>query len=141
MSQIPYKNELLITSVVLTQMFFTSGIDKMNHFNKVVDGFVKRFPIKLPSWMNRLTIFLVIVLEILAPITIVYAIYKEKYYDSAIIAAIKLIAFTILATLIYHSPPVGAQYYPFTSNVTTVGGLMLLVWVLYNVKSLSAHPM
>lgn len=37
-----------------------------------------------------------------------------------------LALFTVLATLLCHFPPVGFTYYPFISNVTTLGGLLCL---------------
>lgn len=38
-----------------------------------------------------------------------------------------LIIFTVIATLIFHFPPnTPGKYYPFISNVNTVGGLILL---------------
>ena len=34
--------------------------------------------------------------------------------------------FTVLATLIYHLPTKGGQYYDFMKNVTATGSLLLL---------------
>ena len=126
---------LSIIAIIITFMFFVSGIDKLLHFNKVVSGFEKRFPTQMFPYFHELAILIALILEIVAPIVIVYSIYNKKYYTSAIVATIALIVFTIIATLIYHFPPFGNTYYPFISNITTLGGLFLLWLVIYVLKS------
>ena len=125
---------LTIISIIITFMYFISGIDKFLNFNKVVTGFEKRLPINLFFKFHELAILIALLIELIAPLVIVYAIYAEKYYTSGIIACISLIIFTILATLIYHFPPFGNTYYPFISNITATGGLLLLTWVIYSLK-------
>lgn len=129
----PHSYSLVVVALVLTAMFFVSGIDKILHFNKVVDGFEKRFPVAMPSRLfNQLAIVAAIVIEIVAPIALVYAAFYYVYPTPrlvGVLASLALVVFTVAATLIYHFPPFGHQYYPFMSNLTTVGGLLLMAWV------------
>ena len=58
--------------------------------------------------------------------------FVEEYSSEHLlfVEVIILIIFTILATYLYHFPPSDKEYYPFMSNVTTIGGLSLLAYVL-----------
>lgn len=123
---------LVVVAIVLTAMFFVSGIDKVMHFTKVVGGFERRFPVAMPRLLNQLAIVAAILIEIVAPIALVFAAYDKANSKSrrmGMMAALALVVFTIAATLIYHFPPFGHQYYPFMSNLTSVGGLLLMAWV------------
>lgn len=73
---------------------------------------------------------MVIALQLLAPLLITFAINTKKYIKEAKIATILLILFTIVATLIFHFPPVGAEYYSFMHNVVTIGALLLIYRLL-----------
>ena len=48
------------------------------------------------------------------------------YNNLAYCSSIGLAIFTALATLIYHFPPSGGQYYAFMKNLTATGSLLLL---------------
>ena len=124
---------LAIISSIMTLMFFLAGVDKIVNFTKVVTGFQRRLPGNLNITLCQFAILIAILIEIIAPIVIVYSFARDKHYEYAKYAIISLILFTILATLMYHFPPTGRIYYPFISNVASVGGLMLL----YLVTSLS----
>ena len=87
---------------------------------------------KLPNLFYQLAIFLVIVLEILAPIIILYSLQTDMYIDLAYFSSIGLAGFTILATIIYHFPPTGGQYYAFMKNLTATGSLLLLSTLFLN---------
>ena len=123
---------LVMIAVIITTMFLVAGIDKILHFEKVVGGFKKRLPIELPDLLNRLAILIAIVIEIVAPLALVYAAYNFENPETrkyGVYSALALVVFTVAATLIYHFPPFGATYYPFMSNLSTVGGLLLMAWV------------
>jgi uncharacterized membrane protein YphA (DoxX/SURF4 family) len=125
---------LSLVSILTTVMFFLSGAQKVRNIDKVATGLQKRFPIKsLPFNFFRASIVGVILLQIFAPVLIVYSIaFDASYRKLASIASVALAIFTVLATLLYHFPPKGKEYYPFISNVTTTGGLLLLAHVLNN---------
>ena len=40
--------------------------------------------------------------------------------------------FTVVATLIYHFPPTGGEYYAFMKNLTATGSLLLLSTLFLN---------
>jgi len=113
-------------------MFFLAGFDKLLHFNKVVKGFTKRLFKKftffkhIPPVLFHLAIAIAILIEIICPIIIVHYSYYKQNYELTKLACYILLGFTILATLIYHFPPVGGEYYAFMKNLTATGSLMLL---------------
>lgn len=119
--------ELLIYSSMILLMYFIAGVNKFLHFNATVKGFKKLFFMKnLPNIFYQLIIALVVILEIVAPITILYSIQTQELSKLACFSSIGLAIFTVLATLIYHFPPKGANYYAFMKNLTATGGLLLL---------------
>ena len=119
-------NLLFIASLFITLLFFLSGFNKIKDFNQVTKGFVNKT--KIPLFLSKIVILGVILLEIIAPLIITLYSYNlnKSLYPYTKLSIILLIIFTILATLIYHFPPVGSNYYSFTSNLSTIGGLILL---------------
>ena len=119
-------NLLFIASLFITLLFFLSGFNKIKDFNQVTKGFVNKT--KIPLFLGKIVILGVILLEIIAPLIITLYSYNlnKSLYPYTKLSLILLIIFTILATLIYHFPPVGSNYYSFTSNLSTIGGLILL---------------
>ena len=108
-------------------MYFLAGINKARNFSQTVSGFQNMFFLKkLPKVFYNLAILLVIVLEIVAPIIIMYSLQTNMYTDLAYASCLSLAIFTIVATLIYHFPPVGGEYYAFMKNLTATGALFLL---------------
>lgn len=134
---------LTLFSCVITVMFFLSGLTKLSKVNKVATGLENRFPIKnLPYWFFQISIVLVALLQILAPVAIVLSTtgYENKLINRknarkiGVISCVALVVFTIFATLLYHFPPVDSHYYAFISNVTTSGALLLLGKTIYELK-------
>lgn len=118
---------VLFYAFLILLMYFLSGINKAIHFSDTVKGFQDIFFLqKLPTIFYNLAISGVVVLEIVAPIIIMFSLYTNTYNEYAYYSSIALAVFTILATLIYHFPPKGGQYYAFMKNVTASGSLMLL---------------
>ena len=124
-----------IASIILF-MFFLSGLEKIKSYNKTAESLIKmvlkQLGIKLNLLPSQIVILCVIILEILCPIIIVYYLYsKNKTLKTpANISTLLLIIFTILATLLYHFPPSDGQWHSFKSNITTIGGLLLLRHVI-----------
>jgi len=116
-------------SLLITLMFFLSGIDKINMFSKTSFDFSTK--INIPLSLSKLVISCVIVLEIIAPIIIIIYTFKGSitvlpWFKAAVIS---LIAFTFLATMMYHNP--FKNYYEFLSHLSIIGGLL----ALYNLES------
>lgn len=118
---------VLIYAFLILLMYFLAGISKVMNFSETVKGFENMFFIKnLPTIFYNLAIIGVVLLEIFAPIMIMFSLYTNTFSEYAYYSSIGLAIFTILATLIYHFPPNGSQYYTFMKNLTATGSLMLL---------------
>ena len=117
---------LFIQAFLLIILFFLSGFDKINNVSKLADGLKNKVNLNINIDLYKLAIIIVILLEIFAPIIIMYSIQYKKYYKHAYYSTIGLILFTILATFLYHFPATGKNYYSFMDHVALVGGLMLL---------------
>ena len=125
----------------MTTMFILSGVNKFMDITTYASGLQKRFPIKnLPLWFFQISIVIVASLQLFGSIFIVLSttnllnnfMSKKNIKLISAILSICLVLFTILATLIYHYPPKGKEYYAFISNLTTVGGFLLLADYIYN---------
>jgi len=119
-------NLILISTIYITLLFFLSGFHKIKDFISVTKGFMKKT--KLPLTLSKIIIIGVILLEIIAPLIISLYSYNSnpKLYTYTKLSLLGLILFTILATFLYHFPPFGSNYYSFMSNLSTLGGLLLL---------------
>jgi len=122
---------------VIVYMFFASGFHKLMSITETAVGFQKRMVNFGIEFINidayKLIIIFAAIWEIVAPIVLVYSgTNMTKNKKEGIISSLSLVVYTILATLIYHFPPIGAQYYPFISNVTTIGALLLVAYTFYS---------
>ena len=118
---------ITIYATLIVLMYILSGINKIRTFDATVKSLEKHFFINtLPNYFYVISIILVIILQIFGSLIIIYSIHTNKYKKYAFYSCIGLAIFTILATLLYHFPPNGAQYYPFVSNITSLGALLLL---------------
>ena len=117
---------IVISGIVL--MYFLAGFNKISGFSGVVDGFSNKVKsiIRLPKMLSQLIIIVVILLELVAPVCVVMASVNNKYKDCGVISAYALAIFTVFATLLYHFPPSGSEYYKFMSNLTSTCGLLLV---------------
>ena len=117
---------IFISSIFITLLFFLSGFNKIKGFIPTSKGLSKRT--NFPLVLSKIVIVGVIILEIFAPFIISVYTYTHnpllKCY--ATLSVVGLIIFTILATILYHFPPEGKNLYSCMSNLSTIGGLMLL---------------
>ena len=118
---------LFYPAVLITLMFFLSGIEKVYTFSKTTIDFSNK--INIPLTLSKLVISCVILLEIIAPLII--TIYTFSSLSNLLplfkIAVISLIVFTIAATIMYHNPfNNGKNYYTFMSHLSIIGGLLAL---------------
>jgi len=122
-----YTMKLLIYAFLILLMYFLAGISKAVNFSSTVKGFHDMFFLQnLPNMFYDLVISGVVLLEIIAPIVIMFSLYTNNYNEYAYYSCIGLALFTIVATMIYHFPPTGSQYYFFMKNLTATGSLLLL---------------
>ena len=130
---------ILVATFLLLFMFFISGINKVKTFNATVKSFSKRVPAPFLPFI----IFLVILLELFAPLIIVTHKILDHNNKSnrmirmlSVFSTVCLIVFTILATLLYHPLKINKPYMkniPFYSNMSVTGGLILLL-LTHNLK-------
>jgi uncharacterized membrane protein YphA (DoxX/SURF4 family) len=121
---------LFIPVIFLTLMFFLSGINKYNNFLSTSKGFATKM--KQPLRIAKMVITAVIALEIIAPLII--TLHSMSIINMRLLTQLSiygLALFTIVATYLYHFPPnVNGNYYSFMSNLSTLGGLMILSYLI-----------
>lgn len=118
---------LFYPSVLITLMFFLSGIEKIYTFSKTTMDFSNK--INIPLTLSKLVISGVILLEIIAPIIIISYTFTGLFNLLPLFktALISLIVFTIVATLMYHNPFKSSKnYYEFITHLSIIGGLFAL---------------
>ena len=118
---------LFYSSVLITLMFFLSGIEKIYTFSKTTMDFSNK--INIPLTLSKLVISGVILLEIIAPIIIISYTFTGLFNLLPLFktALISLIVFTIVATLMYHNPFKSSKnYYEFITHLSIIGGLFAL---------------
>ena len=113
----------MITKLLLTVMFLISGVYKLYDPSLSIQKLTNVLP-QYKSYIANI-IALAGVWEVVASALVLFG---TRYYAKQ--AVLSLIVFTVVATLLFHYPPQGMKYYPFISNVTTVGGLYLLYQTL-----------
>ena len=118
-------------------MFIYSGIDKIINFNSKVQTLDTKLDKKLPLWFVKLSMILVILIEIIGSIIIISRVlYLNNPDVSKIllplsnIVLILFLVFLFIVTAIYHPPNKGII--PFLSNCTTFGGIAALGILLNN---------
>lgn len=114
-------------AILLVSMFFASGVEKVSSFDATVTSLTDRVSM-LSKEIAQLAILLVILLEILAPLIIVFNVVTGQYSDYAYTSVIALCVFTIVATFVYHMPDFSSykRSLAFWANVSLLGGLLLL---------------
>ncbi len=127
--------DLFIYSFLLLIMYLLSGINKVRDYSGTVNSF-KSKAVFLEALnfdlIYDILIVIIIALEIVVPVLVLFSIYRNNYDYFMFYAVIFLVFFTVLATYVYHYPPQGAKYYAFMGNVTAIGGLLLLSYIIYN---------
>lgn len=119
--------DLFYPAVLITLMFFLSGIEKIYTFSKTTMDFSNK--INIPLTLSKLVISVVILLEIIAPIIIIMYTLTGlfnllPFFKNALIS---LIVFTIVATIMYHNPFKSSKnYYQFITHLSIIGGLLAL---------------
>jgi uncharacterized membrane protein YphA (DoxX/SURF4 family) len=128
---------LVIATILIFIMFIYSGIDKILNFNSKVQTLDTKLDKKLPLWLVNLSMYLVILLEIIGSIIIILRVlYLKNPEFSKILLPLSnavlifFLSFLIIVTALYHPPNKGII--PFLSNCTTFGGIAVLGILLNN---------
>ena len=123
----------IISAILILFIFVLAGINKINSFQGTVKSLITKVPKifkKLPMSLFQLAIVIVILIEIIAPILIVYSYTgdetdtKQRINNCSIYT---LILFLIFATLLYHFPNNKENLMRTLLNVSIIGGLILLL--------------
>lgn len=118
--------------VLLVIMFLISGINKMYNFSDTVMGLKQKLNYDMSNEIYNLIIVIVILIEIIAPIIIIYYGVTRTYKMTAYYSVITLVVFTLLATVLYHFPDFSnyKRSLAFWANISLLGGLLLLAKVI-----------
>ena len=120
---------LKLTALNLINLnFFLSGLNKIKNFTNTSKNFMKRLPIDLPIFVGYLAILCAILIQILSPVIINLGVIK-KQKKLITIGISSLLIFTILATILYHIPPIGKNYYAFMSNLSLIGCFIYILFL------------
>jgi uncharacterized membrane protein YphA (DoxX/SURF4 family) len=119
-------NNLFLGSFCLLVLYLLSGYEKIMSPNGNAKYLHHHYSI-LPMNLCVLAIYIVIILEIFGSLIILYSAYTNQYRQYAYYSVVALIIFNIVATLIFHFPPVGDEYYNFLKNLSITGGFILLL--------------
>lgn len=112
----------LALKLLTTIMFLISGIYKLIDPSLSMKKLARCPFITIKN--NRLLLIIIILAglwEIAATVSLYFGNKTQQLNG-----VYSLAVFTVLATLLCHFPPMGITYYPFISNVTTLGGLLCL---------------
>jgi len=120
----------LVIFLAILGMFVIAGFDKItNH-----DASVKRLTSKIggdPS-LSSVLIWMTALFEIVAPLVVVWWLITGTGNIAAISAAVSLAIFTVIVTIMFYGAPKASNKWPFWSNVTTTGALLLVASTIYN---------
>ena len=112
--------------ISLVLLFVIAGVMKIPNYRSNVIGLTAK-PIfnMLPVLLSELAIFAVILIEILAPLLMVYGLYNSDFSSIGYYSTVVLLLFTIAATALYHNPIDKSQRMAFLKNLSIIGGLGL----------------
>jgi len=121
---------LLVIVLICLTMFAISGVEKIQNFDSTVSSVGDKLTRISSQDIIKGIVIAVIILEILAPLIIAFSVLTERAKTLAVLSALGLAIFTAIATYLYHFPPTGKAYYPFISNVTTFGCMLLIAYTI-----------
>lgn len=126
-------NIVLILAVLLFfSQFIYSGINKIPNFNKKVDTLSKKT--NLDRGINEFGMISVIILEIIGSLIVLSYFLTNStnnlYKNVTLCVLIMFCIFLVVVTILYHPP--GQKMIPFMSNLSVLGGFILLIYILLN---------
>jgi hypothetical protein len=115
-----------VSAFLILLMYFLAGISKISNFSATAQGLKSTLIFKVPNIFYKIAILAAILLEIVAPLTIMFSLQTNMSRTYAYYSSVMLALFTVVITLIYHFPTNEGQYIPFMKNTTAIGALLLL---------------
>jgi uncharacterized membrane protein YphA (DoxX/SURF4 family) len=119
-------NTLFFSSLLIVIMFILAGYGKSLNIMGTANTLKDKVQFDLPFNLYIGAILIVIFLQVIGSLTILYSSLTDNARYYAYLSSLGLAGFTILASMIFHYPPIGAEYYNFTKNMAITGGLLLL---------------
>jgi uncharacterized membrane protein YphA (DoxX/SURF4 family) len=119
-------NKLFIGSLCLLTLYLLSAFGKVQNINGMAQYLQSKLTF-LPINLCILAIILVILLQSIGSSFILYSAFTNQYKQIAYYIVLAFIAFNILASLIFHFPPIGKEYMNFIKNLSITGGFILLL--------------
>lgn len=122
-------NGNFFSATALLAMYILAGIQKIGTFRTTTNGLLQK-PIfnMLPALFSMVAIMITIVIEIAAPLIILYALYVGSYSTYGYYSTLAIILFTVFATGLYHNPILDSnETIQFMKNTSIIGGLLLLM--------------
>jgi len=121
-----FEKYIYLAVILITLLFLLSGIKKTQDITGTATYLQNKVKMNIDFNLYKLAIIGVIILQIFGPLMILYHLHTNTHKKYAKLSVNLLIIFTIIASFIFHFPPVGKEYYSFVSNLSTIGGLMLV---------------
>jgi len=117
----------IIGTFLLLSIFILSSINKM--FNLIGTANYLKYGIESNLSLNYyvVVIVLVIILQLVGSSIIIYSTITDEFSELSYYIILGLIAFTIVATAIFHNPLGKGNYLDFIKNISLLGGLTLLL--------------
>ena len=113
--------------ILITLLFFISGI---NHLLTLKDSTLfleTHFPFnKFPFWFNFIIELAATIIEIFAPLLIIFGIVIDKQIHVARIGAFALVFFLLCTLLLIHNPFFENEFHNFLKNLSFLGGVLLI---------------
>jgi len=113
----------LVATLLLVAIFFIAGLQKVRGFEGTVSMIAEHLGV---DSLAKLVTILVIMLEMLAPLVILYAAITKKHYTYAYIASLVLAVFTLIVTFMFYYPLTSENQLMFMLHLSLAGGLLLL---------------
>ena len=113
-------NNKLLASALIGLLFFQAAFGK--NLTSTPAGLRAKLWKWIPFWIYKVVIVGVIILELVAPIVMVYSSVDDRFNDYGQAAILELMIFTVVATLLYHK--IGSI--SFYSHLAIIGGLIAL---------------
>ena len=130
-------NVKVVSSVLILAIFLVAGLKKFNDFKGTQEGITKKITslkilknIKIPNVVLQLLTVAVILIEIVAPVAIIYSLLGKENNSKKLmrkVSILTLMLFLIVTTEIYQNPIDKTQMMSFLRNIGMFGALLMML--------------